>query len=105
MKKARTIALMLSLVTILAAASSAHARRGADNPPEPPECQVEDGGVQTQHLGEARELALSSCFRIAPLVGGGLDPRGDRERTRRLRPRRAVMASSLAPAADPTGRS
>jgi len=45
MKKALTIALMLSLVTMLAAAPSAHARRGADNPPEPPECEVEDGGV------------------------------------------------------------
>ena len=45
MKKSQTIALMLSLVTMLAIAPSAHARRGADNPPEPPECQVEDGGV------------------------------------------------------------
>jgi hypothetical protein len=35
---------MLSLVTMLAAAPSAHAR-GADDPPAPPECQIEDGGV------------------------------------------------------------
>jgi len=26
-------------------APGAEARRGADNPPEPPECQIEDGGV------------------------------------------------------------
>ncbi len=45
MKKILPIALMLSLVTILAAAPSAHARRGADNPPEPQECEIEDGGV------------------------------------------------------------
>ncbi len=45
MKKIVPIALMLSLVAMLAAAPSAHARRGADNPPEPPECEIEDGGV------------------------------------------------------------
>lgn len=45
MKKSLAIALMLSLATLLATAPSVHARRGADNPPEPPECQVEDGGV------------------------------------------------------------
>ena len=45
MKKTLTIALMLSLATMLAVAPSAHARRGADNPPEPPECEIEYGGV------------------------------------------------------------
>ena len=45
MKKTLTIALMLSLVAMLAAAPSAHARRGADNPAEPAECEIEDGGI------------------------------------------------------------
>ena len=45
MKKSLTIAIMLSLAAMLSVAPSAHARRGADNPPEPPECEIEDGGV------------------------------------------------------------
>jgi hypothetical protein len=44
MKKSVTIALMLSMVAMLAAAPSAHARRGADDPK--PKCQIEDGGVR-----------------------------------------------------------
>ena len=34
------LALALSL-----SAPGAEARRGKDNPPKPPECQIEDGGV------------------------------------------------------------
>jgi hypothetical protein len=45
MRKTMTIALMLSLAAMLATAPSAHARRGADNPPEPQECEIEDGGI------------------------------------------------------------
>ena len=46
MKKSVTIAMMLALAAMLSLAPTAHARRGADNPPEAPECQIEDGGVQ-----------------------------------------------------------
>jgi hypothetical protein len=35
----------LSLMIMLAMAPLAHARRGHDDPPQPPECQIEDGGV------------------------------------------------------------
>ena len=45
MKNSMAIALMLSLAAMLAAAPSAHARQGADDPSAPPECQIEDGGV------------------------------------------------------------
>ena len=44
-KQVFALALALSFVMLAAVAPSAHARRGADNPPHPPECQVEDGGV------------------------------------------------------------
>ena len=34
----------LALVMTLSA-RGAEARRGADNPPQPPECEIEDGGI------------------------------------------------------------
>ena len=45
MKKSIAFVMALSLVSMLALTTNAHARRGADNPPEPPECEVEDGGI------------------------------------------------------------
>ena len=44
-KEIFALALALSFAALAATAPSAHARRGADNPPQPPECEVEDGGV------------------------------------------------------------
>jgi len=35
----------LSLLTVLALAPAVNARGGKDDAPQPPECQVEDGGV------------------------------------------------------------
>jgi hypothetical protein len=45
MKKSIAFVMALSLVSTLAIATGAQAKQGADNPPEPPECQIEDGGV------------------------------------------------------------
>ena len=45
LKKLLATSLALSLLGLLALAPTAEARRGNDNPPEPPECQVEDGGI------------------------------------------------------------
>lgn len=44
-KKTFTLAVALTFALLAAVAPSAHARQGADDPLEPPECQVEDGGV------------------------------------------------------------
>ena len=44
-KEVFALALALSFAVLAAVAPSADARRGADNPPHPPECEVEDGGV------------------------------------------------------------
>ena len=46
-KKVFASALVLSFAMLAAMAPSADAKRGrgADNPPQPPECEVEDGGV------------------------------------------------------------
>ncbi len=41
-KKIAAMFLALSFIGLLAIAPNAHARRGQ---PEPPECQVEDGGI------------------------------------------------------------
>jgi hypothetical protein len=47
MKKMMAFLLAVSFLGLTALAPDADARRGrgADNPPEPPECEVEDGGV------------------------------------------------------------
>ena len=45
MKKSIAFVMALSLVSLLALATSAQAKNGADDPPEPQQCQVEDGGV------------------------------------------------------------
>ena len=45
MKKSIAFVMALSLVSMLALATGALAKDGADNPPEPEECQVEDGGI------------------------------------------------------------
>lgn len=46
-RKIVAMALALSFAGILAVAPDAYAKRGrgADNPPEPPKCEVEDGGI------------------------------------------------------------
>jgi len=45
----KTVALLLAVsfpgLTALAPDADARRGRGADNPPEAPECEVEDGGV------------------------------------------------------------
>jgi hypothetical protein len=47
MKKMVAFLMAVSFLGLTALAPDADARRGrgADNPPEPPECQIEDGGV------------------------------------------------------------
>lgn len=40
----KSIALALLFAVLVAAAPSVQAR-GKDNPPQPPECEVEDGGI------------------------------------------------------------
>jgi hypothetical protein len=47
MKKMVAFLMAVSFLGLTALAPNADARRGrgADNPPEPPECQIEDGGV------------------------------------------------------------
>ena len=44
MKKTMALALVLSFAALLAMVPGADAR-GRDDAPQPPECQVEDGGV------------------------------------------------------------
>lgn len=45
MKKTMALALAVSFAALLAMVPDADARR-KDDAPQPPECQVEDGGVQ-----------------------------------------------------------
>ena len=45
MRKTFALATALSFLALLTMAPVAHARRGHDDAPQPPECQIEDGGV------------------------------------------------------------
>ena len=50
MRKMTAFALALSFVALLGMAPDADARgKRRDDPPKPPECQVEDGGVLVCH--------------------------------------------------------